>query len=303
MAQSLKDIRRRIRSVRNIRKITAAMKMVAAAKLRRAQQRAEAGRPYAESLRGVLLRLASNARGVRHPFLEERPGGLLAVVVTSDRGLAGPYNANLARTAEHVLRQQEERGVLVVGRKGRDYFRRRKVTIAGEFIGLGDEARFEDANAIAGEVVRLFLEGHYGQVQLVYAQFVNAMTSRPVSVRLLPLSPEDLLGQSAGPAVHVAVTTPGQSPPAAAEGAYIFEPDAATVLAKLLPHYLSVLIYRALLEAKASEHGARMVAMDSATKNAGDLIDRLELAGNRMRQAAITKEIAEIVGGANALRA
>lgn len=288
MAQSLKDIRRRIRSVQNIRKITSAMKMVAAAKLRRAQQRAEAGRPYAEAVRGVLLRLAANSEGVSHPFLEPREGPPLVVVVTSDRGLAGPYNANLVRTADQIVRAHAGGTVLVVGRKGRDYFRRRRVPMAGEFIGLGDAARWSDAERIADTVMEVFGGGTFGEVHLVYAQFVNAMIHRAVSVRLLPLQAEDLGTEPA--------TTGAQD-----EGMYIFEPDAESVLAQLLPHYIGVLVYRALLEAKASEHGARMVAMDNATKNAGELIDRLQLLGNRMRQAAITKEIAEIVGGANAL--
>jgi F-type H+-transporting ATPase subunit gamma len=285
MAQGLKEIRRRIQSVRNIRKITAAMKMVAAAKLRRAQQRAEAGRPYAEAVRGVLLRLAASARGLDHPFLVARPvSSTLAVVVTSDRGLAGAYNANLNRAAAQVLGGSPGPKVLAVGRKARDYFRRRRYDVVGEVTGLGDEVRFADAERIARDVTRLYLEGQCDQVLLVYAQFINTVTSRPVSVRLLPLTGEDLEG-----------------PAGSAEGEYIFEPDAETVLRKLLPHYISVLIYRALLEAKASEFGARMVAMDNATKNAGELIERLTLVSFRVRQAAITKEIAEIIGGASAL--
>ncbi len=286
MAQGLKEIRRRIISVRNIRKITSAMKMVAAAKLRRSQQRAAAGRPYADAVQGVLARLAVHA-GVDHPFLVERPAAsTLAIVVTADRGLAGAYNSNLNRAAAQLLRGAAQPRVLAVGRKGRDYFRRRGMELAGEFLGLGDEPRFADAQRIGQEATRLYLAGQCDRVHLVYAQFVNAVTCRPVAVRLLPIAGEELRGKGTQEGVG---------------GEYIFEPEPRDVLEHLLPHYISVLVYRALLEAKASEFGARMAAMDNATRNAGELIDHLTLVSFRMRQAAITEEIAEIVGGANAL--
>ena len=293
MAQNLKDVRRRIQSVKNLRKITAAMKMVAAAKLRRAQSRAESARPYADAVRGVLLRLAANARGVRDPLLAERSGeATMAIVVASDRGLAGAYNANLNRAAAQELAGTPTPQVVAVGRKARDYFRHRGVRIAAEFTGLGDEIPFSLADRIASEATRLFLDGQCDRVLLVYAQFINPVLSRPVAVRLLPLAGEDLGVTGSGAARQQG----------AAEGEYIFEPDAEAVLAKLLPHYVSVLVYRALLEAKASEFGARMAAMDNATRNAGELIDRLTLQSFRVRQAAITNEILEIVAGANALR-
>jgi len=286
VAEGLKEIRRRIGAVKNIRKITAAMKMVAASNLRRAQSRAEAGRPYAEAVRGVLLRLAANA-GVDHPFLVERPvAASLAVVVTSDRGLAGAFNSNINRAAAQLMRTLPGPRVVAVGKKARDFFRRRHYDVLRDYTGLGDTVRFAQAERIASEVTEHFLQGRCDQVHLVYPQFVNAVTSRPVSVRLLPLAGADLKGGESG----------------SGEGEYIFEPDAAGVLQRLLPHYISVLIYRALLEAKASEFGARMAAMDSATKNAGEVIDRLTLVSFRMRQAAITKEISEIVGGAAALQ-
>jgi len=284
VAEGLKEIRRRISSVKNIRKITAAMKMVAAANLRRAQQRAEAARPYAEAIRGVLLRLAANA-GVEHPLLVERPvQGTLAVVVTSDRGLAGAFNSNINRAAAQLLRDAPGPKIVAVGRKARDFFRRRHYDLVTDYTGLGDVLRFAQAERIAGEVTQLFLAGQCDQVLLVYPQFVNAITSRPVSVRLLPLGGQDLEGAGSS------------------EGEYIFEPDPAFVLERLLPHYISVLVYRALLESKASEFGARMAAMDNATRNAGEVIERLTLVSFRVRQAAITAEIAEIVGGATALQ-
>lgn len=286
MAQGLKDIRRRIASVKNIRKITSAMKMVAAAKLRRAQEQAQAGRPYAEAIRGVLGRLAKDAGG-SHPFLVERPvNATLAIVVTGDRGLAGAYNANLNRAGTRLLREAPGPRVIAVGRKARDYYRRRQVEITAEFTGLGDQPRFADAERIAKEATALYLAGECDRVHLVYARFINAITSRPVAMQLLPITGDDLPAGDEG----------------VAAGEYIFEPDAEEVLAHLLPHYVSVLIYRALLEAKASEFGARMAAMDNATQNAGEVIDRLTLISFRMRQAAITSEIAEIVGGANALQ-
>jgi F-type H+-transporting ATPase subunit gamma len=283
--QDLKAIRRRIRSVQNTQKITAAMKMVAAAKLRRAQERAQSARPYADRIREVLMRLAANATDFSHPFLQGRPvRSSLLVVVTADRGLAGPYNANLNRAAQLHLQDRPGARVLAVGRKGRDFFRKRGYPVVAEFTGIGDDARIELARDVAREAMRLYLAGEADEVYVAYARFINVATSRPTVVRLLPLGGEGDGGRG--------TRTP-----------YIFEPSAAAVLERLLPHYVETLVYRALLEAKASEHGARMTAMDNATKNAEELIERLTLLRNRLRQAAITKEIAEIVGGANALGA
>lgn len=259
------------------------MKMVAAAKLRRAQERAQSARPYAQRIREVLVRLAAHAEDFSHPFLVARPvRSVLLVVVTSDRGLAGPYNANLNRTALQMAQASPFPQILAVGRKGRDFFRKRGYPVVAEFTGLGDEARLDVAREVAREAMRLYLEGQVDQVDVVFAQFIHVATSRPTGLRLLPLRGE---GGEAG-----ALRTP-----------YIFEPNPAAVLERLLPHYVETLVYRAFLEAKASEHGARMTAMDNATKNAEELIERLTLLRNRLRQASITKEIAEIVAGANAL--
>jgi F-type H+-transporting ATPase subunit gamma len=283
VAQNLKDIRRRIRSVENMERVTGAMKMIAASKLRRAQERAQAARPYAQKIREVLEDLAENAGDFRDPLLERRPVRRSCVLlITGDRGLAGPYNANMIRAAEAHLREKAQPALIAVGRKGRDHFRRRGVPILAEFVAIGDDASWELARRIGEETMRLYRDGEADEVAVAYAQFVNAVQSRPVVVPLLPL------GARAG-AGH-------------ARRAYEFEPDAGAVLSRLLPHYVVTLIYRALLEAKASEHGARMAAMDNATKNAREMIERLTLLRNRVRQAAITKEIAEIVGGANALQ-
>ena len=281
MPQGLRDIRRRIRSVESTRKITQAMKMVAAAKLRRAQESAEAARPYAERIEDALRSVAADASASRMPLLRARPVKRVGyVVVTGDRGLSGPYNANVLRRMQQELQDGGEAVFFAVGRKGRDYLRRRGHEVAKEYIGIGDYPRYHQAQAIGEDIVAAFESGEVDEVRLVYAQFVTAMTQHPDVQVVLPLRPPE--GKSARQ--------------------YIYEPDADAVLETLVPHYLYALLYRALLEAKASEWGARMTAMDSATRNSEELIRSLVLRLNRLRQAAITNEIAEIVGGANALQ-
>ncbi|MBX5476123.1 MAG: ATP synthase F1 subunit gamma [Clostridia bacterium] len=285
MPQNLRDIRRRIRSVTNTQQITKAMQMVAAAKLRGAQERAEAARPYAEAMREALTDLTARGGAFRHPFFQVRDVRRSAfVVISADKGLAGPYNANVLRAALAAMRDRPKPLVLAVGRKARDAFRRLGVEIAESFIELGDHPSFETAHAIAVPAMDLYLDGRADEVYLVYNRFVNAVTHRPTVIRLLPLAAEARGGErKLGPEVQ-------------------FEPDAESVLAALLPHYVSSILYGALLDAKASEHGARMTAMDAATKNARELIDSLTLLSNRVRQASITKEISEIVSGAEALK-
>ncbi len=281
MPQGLRDIRRRIRSVESTRKITQAMKMVAAAKLRRAQESAEASRPYAERIEDALRSVAADASAGRMPLLRPRPVQRIGyVVVTGDRGLSGPYNANILRRLQQDSGDGSGATFFAVGRKGRDYLRRRGREIAKEYVGIGDYPRYLQAQAIGEDIVAAFTKGEVDEVRLVYAQFVTAMTQNPTVQVLLPL----------------------RAPEGKAARQYIYEPDAETVLETLVPHYLYALLYRALLEAKASEWGARMTAMDSATRNSEELIKSLVLRLNRLRQAAITNEIAEIVGGANALQ-
>ncbi len=276
----VRDIRRRIRSVRNMQQITKAMKMVAAAKLRKAQEKVIAARPYARQLQAVLARLAQAQVDVSHPLLEKRPVQKLGyILVTSDRGLCGGFNASLIRMTDSII-QEESRssGLVAVGRKGRDFFRR-KANLITEFIGLGDDPSYGQAKNIAEAVIRLYQDGELDEVHLIYAEFINAIQQKPTMLKLLPIEqPEGKLGRQ-----------------------YIFEPSPADIIARLLPKYVEILIFRALLESKASEQGARMTAMGSATDNAKEMIDRLTLAMNRARQAAITKEISEIVGGAAAL--
>jgi len=282
MPQGLRDIRRRIRSVENTRKITQAMKMVAAAKLRRAQESAQAARPYAERIEDALRSVAQDASASRMPLLRPRDVHKVGyVVLTGDRGLSGPFNANILRLVQQEIRsQQGEITFFAVGRKGRDYLRHRGHPIHKEYIGIGDYPRYYQAQAMGEDIVQAFVGGEVDEVRLVYAQFVSAMTQHPVVQQLLPV----------------------QRPQGGPSRQYIYEPDADAVLADLVPHYLYATLYRALLESKASEWGARMTAMDSATRNSEELIRNLVLLLNRLRQAAITNEIAEIVGGANALQ-
>jgi len=286
-ALGMQALKRRIRSVENTAQITRAMKLVAGAKLRRAQERAERSRRYFETIREVMARAARSAGSLsKSPLFEERPLETESfVVVSSDRGLAGPFNANVLRIAADLMRTSPARAAaFAVGRKARDAYRRRGVPLYGEFVNLGDDPHYFQAKAIADTIIARFLAGEVDRVSLVYTEFINAMVQRPKAVTLLPLSPETLKGEEKAGDVR-----------------YVFEPDAETVLAELVPRYVEVLLYGALLESKASEHGARMTAMDAATKNSEELLRTMTLTRNRLRQAAITREIAELVGGAAAI--
>ncbi len=277
----VRDIRRRIRSVRNMQQITKAMKMVAAAKLRKAQEKVVSARPYARQLQEILARLAQAQVDVSHPLLDRRPVHKVGyVLITSDRGLCGGFNANLIRMTSGILAEQATgKGLVTVGRKGRDFFRRGKVEILAEFTGLGDDPSFLQAQQIARQVMDLYQKGEFDEVHLLYTEFITAIQQKPTLMKVLPIEqPEGKLGRQ-----------------------YIFEPSPEEILARLLPKYVETVVFRTLLESKASEQGARMTAMGSATDNAKDMIDRLTLQMNRARQAAITKEISEIVGGAAAL--
>jgi len=275
------DIRRRIRSVRNMQQITKAMKMVSAAKLRKAQLKLNAARPYANQLQGVLERLAQVQMDEVHPLLKKRPvQKVVYVLITSDRGLCGGYNANLIRkTSGLIAETKQEVKLVTVGRKGRDFFRRGKIESLGEYTGLGDNPSYNQAKEIAQAVVRLYVNGEADEVYIMYTEFVTAMTQRPAQIKLLPID----------------------KPEGKQSKQYIFEPSPEEILSNLLPKYVETQIFRTILEGKASEQGARMTAMSSATDNAKDMIERLSLAMNRARQAAITTEISEIVSGAAAL--
>jgi len=292
---SVQDIKRRIRSVRNTRKITRAMELVAAAKLRRAQTRIEAMRPYAETMRELIAGVGRASSSVRLPLLEQREqvDSVLVVPLTGDRGLAGAFNAQVLRRSLAVERRLVAEGKnvswLAVGKKGRSTLAFRKKTLAGEFVGFTDRPAYADAQAIAHRAAELFTAGDVDRVVLVYNTFVSALTQQVTEQDLLPISADILETDEAERADDVM------------RGDFIFEPEPEEILVRLLPVYLETQVYRALLESTASEQGARMTAMRNASKNAGELIDRLTLQMNRARQAEITQEILEVVAGAEAL--
>ena len=283
---SLKIIRKRISSVKSTQKITKAMKMVSAAKLRRAQDAATAARPYADKLTDLLRNVAARMGTTTHPLLEARPEErtIHVLLVTADRGLCGGYNSNLLRKAEALL---QERGadrvrLTTVGRRGYDYFKKRPVNIVDKHINLFGGPSAQLAREIGERVSQEVADETCDAVYLIYSHFRSALVQVPTVQRLLPIEAH---AAEAGGAMD-----------------YRYEPDAASLLDRLLRQYVTVLIHRAFLEATASEHGARMTAMDSATSNASEMIDRLTLEMNRARQATITKELMEIIGGAEALK-
>lgn len=283
---TLRDIKRRIKSVKNTQQITKAMEMVAAAKLRRAQGRAVSARPYARGMETMLANLAATLSAMQHPLTEARPVHKRALIVfASNRGLAGSYNAQIIRFTEAILRGPEGPSIelVLVGKKLIDYFRRRAYPVRATFGDLPDQADLDVAQRLTRQAIEWFRAGEVDAVDLVYSQFVSAMTRHTVRQAFLPIG---------GPA--------GGDKAQARD--YIFEPDAATLVDRLLPRYVTTRMLQALAESYASEHSARMLAMGSARKNAGELIDALVLRRNRIRQATITKEISEIVGGAEALK-
>ena len=289
---SQQHIKRRIRSARNTEKITKAMELVAASRLRRAQARIEALRPYADRMQALTVEVAA-AQGAVHdqPLLERREvraGGVLAL--TADRGKAGAFNANIVRRAFEIARDHRAEGRavhwLAVGRRGVSTLRFRGEQTEASYTGITDRPSYADARAIARRVAEMYAAGEVDQVVMVYNRFVSALAQEVAEVELLPV-PESVVSGEA---------------PVAVEGSYLEEPDPREILGSLLPTYLEVTIYRALLESTASEHGARMTAMRNASENAGDLIDQLTLQMNRARQAEITQEILEVVAGADALQ-
>jgi len=283
---SLIDIRRRIRTVKSTQQITKAMKMVSAAKLRRAQDRVIAARPYANSLAKLLAHVAaaakSDERMAAHPLLAARPERRIQLVLlTSDRGLAGAFNTNLIKGAQQFVRDHADAAVVMelAGRKGRDFFRKRAAAITGEYVGISEKAAFTDAVAIAKAASGRFAAGETDAVYLLYNEFKSVLAQRLTVTRILPVPvPED-----------------------AAPVDYIYEQPPLEMLAELLPAYVESQLYQALLETAAAQMAARMTAMDAATTNAAEMIDKLTLYMNRVRQASITKELIEVVSGAAAV--
>jgi F-type H+-transporting ATPase subunit gamma len=280
---SQRDIRRRIGAVRNIKQITRAMQFVAASKLKRAQDSTLAARPYAEKIDEVLADLAAVLSGEEHPLLERHgEGKRLFVLITTDRGLAGPLNTNTIRfAAQEITGHSGDLAVVTVGRKGRDAMRRARVPLEAHFEGFGDRPTFADVLPLARLITDDYLAGVYTRVDIIYSHFVSTLVQRPSVDSLLPVEPsEDTEG------------IPGKQ--------FIFEPSPAAVLEQLLPRYVATRLFQAVLEGKASEESSRMVAMKNATENAEDLIEDLTLSYNKVRQANITREMIEIASGAQA---
>ena len=293
---NLLDIRRRIKSVKNTQQITKAMKMVSAAKLRRAQDRVVTARPFANKMSEVLGELAKRtSEDFHHPLLDLRGDQrYLLVLITADKGLCGAFNTNLTKAAQAFIRDNSDKTIelMAIGRKGRDFFRNRRAVIAGEFLGLTGKGRveFSEALEVARSIIKLYTEDTgIDKVFLVYNEFKSVLSQRVVLEQLLPVSRAK------------AEEPDAKSPQAVTLVDYIYEQPPEEMFGKLLPRLIETQIFRALLESVASEHGARMTAMDSASKNASELIETLTLNMNRVRQAAITNEIIEVVSGAAAL--
>ncbi|HKS10633.1 MAG TPA: ATP synthase F1 subunit gamma [Pyrinomonadaceae bacterium] len=293
---NLLDIRRRIKSVKNTQQITKAMKMVSAAKLRRAQDRVVTARPFADKMGEVLGELAKRTdEDFHHPLLDLRGDErYLLVLITADKGLCGAFNTNLTKAAQQFMRQNADKQIelLAIGRKGRDFFRSRKAVIAGEYIGLTGKGRveFSEALEVARSIIKLYTDDTgIDKVFIIYNEFKSVLSQRVVLDQLLPVSR----------AKEPEPETKSQQPVTLVD--YIYEQPPEEIFSRLLPRLVETQIFRALLESVASEHGARMTAMDSASKNASELIDSLTLNMNRIRQAAITNEIIEVVSGAAAL--
>jgi len=294
---SLIDLRRRIRAVKNTQQITKAMKMVAASKLRRAQERIMSARPYAVQMQRVLGSVAGRVDTSIHPLLEQREqtadSRTLVLIVSADKGLCGSFNTNIIKNAAaFILGNPRASTIGLVGRKGRDYFGRRGFDVMFEQIGIFQRLRYEDARTIGQAAVDAFIAGKVDRVMLIYNEFKSVMTQRVVVDQLLPI----VRGDVEGPAAV-------QAAPSTVEGAnvdYLYEPSPQEIFNQLLPRYIEVQIYRALLESNAAFFAAQMTAMDTASKNAAEMIGNLTLYMNKVRQAAITREIIEVVSGAQA---
>jgi F-type H+-transporting ATPase subunit gamma len=299
---SLLDIRRRVRAVKSTQQITKAMKMVAASKLRRAQERIQHARPFAIQMLRVLNSLAMRVDPALHPLLDDRRvpragGRVLLFVITADRGLCGSFNTNVIKSSAGFITEHTDRQVALglVGRRGRDFFARRGFDVRYEQINLFAALKFQDAQAIARSAIDAFSGGEVDTVYLVYNEFKSVMNQRVIIERLLPI-PRGAL--SSEPAAEKDVRPAGD---AEAQVDYLYEPTPEELFTTLIPSHVEVQVFRALLESAAAEHAARMTAMDAATRNSAEMIEQLTLYMNKVRQAAITREIIEVVSGAQAL--
>lgn len=296
---SIRDIRRKIRVVKNISQITQAMKMVAAAKLRRVQERVQKGKPYSQTMAELVGTLAPRVTEFSHPLLDVREVSRIGIVViAADKGLCGSYNSAILRLSQNFVDKKigEVGGagnarIVTVGRKAGDYFRKRDYEVAEHFPSVGPEAPYEQVRAISNAITGMYLSGAVDEVYICYTEFITTIAQRPQAIKFLPIEP---------PASEEEDDASTRESGAASE--YIYEPSAEELLSVLLPRFVETRVYQLLMEAVASEFGARMTAMTNATKNAGDQIESLTLLANRTRQASITTEILEIVGGAEALK-
>jgi F-type H+-transporting ATPase subunit gamma len=307
---SLLDIRRRVRAVKSTQQITKAMKMVAASRLRRAQERIQAARPFASEMHRVLQGLAARVDPAAHPLLDERAtpragGKTLLIVISADRGLAGSFNANVIKSASAFIVESRTREVALglIGRRGRDYFGRRGFEVRYEAVNIFASLNFSHAKAIADTANEAFTSGQVDSVYLVYNEFRSVISQRVVVDRLLPISRAALEGSAAPDAPKPGMDRAGEGG-AIGGGAtteYLFEPQPKEMFRRLLPRHVEVQVFKALLESNAAFYAAQMTAMDSASRNAADMIEDLTLYMNKVRQAAITREIIEVVSGAGAL--
>ena len=288
---SLQSLRRKIAAVKNTQKITKAMKMVAAAKLKRSQDRILAARPYSHRLRDVIANLSRRVNRASHPLLQKRHGRSMEIlIVTSDRGLCGAFNANIIRKAVEFIRESEAANATitlsVVGLKGREYFRRRNWPIRQQWLGVFDRLTYEHGLEIGQDLIERYTQGTFDQLYVIYNEFKSAIQQRVIVEQFFPIEALDHRDETAD----------------RLGGGYLYEPDEDELLKALLPKHFQTQAYRILLESAAAEHGARMAAMDGASRNAAELIKKLTLYYNKTRQAAITKELMDIVGGAEALK-
>jgi len=303
---SVRDIRRKIRVVKNISQITQAMKMVAAAKLRRVQERVERGKPYAQTMTELVGTLAPNVREVNDPLLESRAVGAIGIVViAADKGLCGSYNSNILRLAHTFIDRKareldganlEGRApiqIVTIGRKATDYFNKRGYNVVQKFPSIGVDSPYDQVRAASNAITGMFLTRGVDEVYICYTEFINTISQKPQAIKFLPIEPPARAESEESGGAGTAETT-GKSE-------FLFEPDAPQLLGVLLPRFVETRVYQLLMEAVASEFGAKMTAMTNATKNADEQIEALTLVANRTRQAGITKELLEIVGGAEAL--
>jgi F-type H+-transporting ATPase subunit gamma len=289
MAGKLREVKRRIGSVKSTQKITRAMELIASSRIIKAQRRVAAARPYAEAMRSLMASVARNAGNIDHPLLKPREdrGRVGMIVITADRGLAGAYNSNVIRAAERNMRKHEDTRLFLSGKKAVSYFKFRGYDFSDSWTGTSDQPKISDARKVAGAAVEAFESGDVDEIRLVYTKFESALIQRPVIVKLLPAEREDLEGEPQEQAGRTA--------------GYVFEPEPEDILGYLLPRYIEGAVLQGMLEAAASEHAARRRAMKAATDNADELIGSLTRDYNQARQAEITTEIMEVIGGAEAL--